>query len=385
MSLSTRTGLSRLWRYTDGPPAADRGRDAARRASPPPRRSLGWTIVGDAIDNGISASDETRLALDVVALHRGRRGGLAARHDDVADARGHRPADRARAAPRPLRPPHLALAALLLAAEGRLDHRPPDERRRRALGRPQPGPDDARRQLADAARGDRRALPARLAPRRSSRSSCSRPGSSSPAGSSGVAHRLRRRANPDRRRHRAARRVGLGHGRRAGVQPRARLPARVRRPQRGEPGLERLRAEALVDLLPRDRVPRRGRDRRRPVRRRAADRRRLAPDRHADRGHRDAAARLPAAAGALRALRPGAGGERRDGEDLDRARRRAGHHRPARRARDRPHRRATSSSTTSSSPTATSRSSTGSRSTCRRAAASRSSASRAAASRRPRS
>ena len=61
------------------------------------------------------------------------------------------------------------------------------------------------------------------------------------------------------------------------------------------------------------------------------------------------------------------------------------HHRQPGRTRDRPHRRATSSSTTSSSPTATSRSSTASRSTCPRAAASRSSASRAAASRRPRS
>ena len=130
---------------------------------------------------------------------------------------------------------------------------------------------------------------------------------------------------------------------------------RVRRPQRGEPGLERLRAEALLGLLPRDRVPRRDRDGRRPVRRREADRRWLAPDRDADRRDRDAAARLPAAPGALRALRPGAGRERRDDEDLDRARRRAGHHRPARRAARSATSRATSSSTTSSSPTATSR------------------------------
>ena len=34
-----------------------------------------------------------------------------------------------------------------------------------------------------------------------------------------VAHRVRRRPDADRRRHRPARRVGRGHGRRAGVQP----------------------------------------------------------------------------------------------------------------------------------------------------------------------
>ena len=117
------------------------------------------------------------------------------------------------------------------------------------------------------ARRDRRAVPARLAPRR-------RGADRAPAGHRRhalvpdvVARRVRRRAHADRGRDRAARRVGRGHGRRPGVQPRARLPARVRRPERGEPGLERLRAEALVDLLPRDRVPRRDRDGRRPVRR----------------------------------------------------------------------------------------------------------------------
>ena len=55
------------------------------------------------------------------------------------------------------------------------------------------------------------------------------------------------------------------------------------------------------------------RDGGRPVRGRAADRRRVAADRHVDRGGRHAPARLPAAAGALRALRPGAVRERRDG------------------------------------------------------------------------
>ncbi len=60
------TGLSRLWRYTVG-----RRRRiavvmaiAALSAAAP---VLGWTIVGDAIDNGIKASDPERLTLDVVA------------------------------------------------------------------------------------------------------------------------------------------------------------------------------------------------------------------------------------------------------------------------------------------------------------------------------
>ncbi len=70
-------------------------------------------------------------------------------------------------------------------------------------------------------------------------------------------------------------------------------------------------------------------------------------------GH--AAARLPAVAGALGAVRPGAGVERGDGEDLDRPRRGARHHRqhvtPDRWAAS----PATSSSTTSCSPTARNR------------------------------
>ena len=206
------------------------------------------------------------------------------------------------------------------------------------LRRPQPGADDARRQLADAPRRDRRPVPARLAPRRRGADRAAARDRRHALVPDGLAHRVRRRAHPDRGRDRAARRVGRGHGRRPGVQPRAGVPARVRRPQRGEPDLERLRAEALVHLLPRDRVPRRDRDRRRAVRRRQADRRRLARDRDADRRDRHAAARLPAAPGALGALRAGAGRERRDDEDLDRARRRAGHHRPPGRARDRAHR-----------------------------------------------
>jgi len=59
------TGLSRLGRYTVG-----RRRRislimliAAISAAAP---VLGWAIVGDAIDNGIKASNETRLTVDVV-------------------------------------------------------------------------------------------------------------------------------------------------------------------------------------------------------------------------------------------------------------------------------------------------------------------------------
>lgn len=61
-----RTGLSRLWRYTEGRHLriAVVGLLAAVAAAAP---VAGWTIVGDAIDNGIRAGDETRLMLDVVA------------------------------------------------------------------------------------------------------------------------------------------------------------------------------------------------------------------------------------------------------------------------------------------------------------------------------
>ncbi len=159
-----RAGLSRLWRYTEG-----RRRRlsvvlalAAVSAAAPVAM---WHIVGDAIDSGIVAEDTGRLTEDVIAYV---AIGVVAWLLGTAtwlDAREHRPADGARAAPRPLRAPHVAVAALLLRAEGGLDHRAPDERRRRALGRAQPGPDHARRQLADPRRGDRRALPARLAPR----------------------------------------------------------------------------------------------------------------------------------------------------------------------------------------------------------------------------
>ena len=66
MQPERRTGLTRLWRYTVG-----RRRRialvmtiAAISAAAP---VLGWTIVGDAIDNGIKAGDEQRLTRDVLA------------------------------------------------------------------------------------------------------------------------------------------------------------------------------------------------------------------------------------------------------------------------------------------------------------------------------
>ena len=61
-----RVGLTRMWRYTEG----RHGRLllvlalAAISAAAP---VVGWHIVGDAIDNGIRAEDESRLMRDVVA------------------------------------------------------------------------------------------------------------------------------------------------------------------------------------------------------------------------------------------------------------------------------------------------------------------------------
>ena len=166
------------------------------------------------------AAISTALTLDVIAYIAVGAARVDPRHDDVAHARRDRAAHRARPPPRPLRPPHVALAEVLLAAEGRLDHRAADERRRRALGRPQPGADDARRQLAHAGRGDRRPLPARLAPRarRAARAAARDPRHALvPAH---LARRVRRRPHADRRGDRAARRVGLRDGGRPGVQPR---------------------------------------------------------------------------------------------------------------------------------------------------------------------
>ncbi|HZO49828.1 MAG TPA: ABC transporter ATP-binding protein [Gaiellaceae bacterium] len=66
MPRRARTGLSRLWRYTEG----RHGRIAfvmllaALSAAAP---VAGWHLVGDAVDHGIRAHDEGRLARDVAA------------------------------------------------------------------------------------------------------------------------------------------------------------------------------------------------------------------------------------------------------------------------------------------------------------------------------
>ena len=198
-----------------------------------------------------------------------------------------------------------------------------------------------------------------------------------------LARRERRAAQHDRRGDGADRRVGGGNGGRAGVQPRAPLPGRVRRAERGEPGAGDVRPADLLGLLPVDRVPRRARDGQRPLLRLAPLRPRLAHDRDADHGDRPPATRLPAAAGAVGRLWPAAVGQRGDGQDREHPRRGARHQRPARRA-PLPRIEGDLDLDSSSSPTARIRSCTGSRSISRREAASRSSASRATASPRSR-
>ena len=59
-----RTGLSRLWRYTEGRHlrlAVVLLLAAVSAAAP----VAGWHVVGDAIDNGINTGDEGRLLRDV--------------------------------------------------------------------------------------------------------------------------------------------------------------------------------------------------------------------------------------------------------------------------------------------------------------------------------
>ena len=103
--------------------------------------------------------------------------------------------------------------------------------------------------------------------------------------------------------------------------------------------LERPRAEDLLRLLPRDRAARCGRDGIGALRGRALHRHGLDGDRDADRRRRPPGARLPATPGALRAVRPGAGGERGDGQDQLGAGRGDRRRRQARRAPARPDRR----------------------------------------------
>ena len=190
-----------------------------------------------------------------------------------------RPGARARPATRALRPPHLAVAALLLRAAGRLDHRPADERRRRDLRRALAGPADARHQRGAAAGGDHRAVHQRLAAgagRARGAAAGARPHALVPA-------RARRAAQLEVRNriaivtaHLAESVAGM-----AVVQSfrrESRLPGALRRAQRRQPRGQRRRAADLVGVLPVDRVPRRRRHGRRAGgrRRRAARRARSA-------------------------------------------------------------------------------------------------------------
>ena len=125
-------GMRRLWRYLDGL----HGRAALMvlvAVGNAACQTGGWLLVRSAIDKGIAARNVHYLTVIVVDLPGRRRRRLGAPGDPHPRPRRHRPADRARPAPRPLRPSHRALAPLLLAAEGGLDHRPPHERRRRRL------------------------------------------------------------------------------------------------------------------------------------------------------------------------------------------------------------------------------------------------------------
>ena len=265
-------------------------------------------------------------------LPRRRRGGLDPPGLVDPRPRGTRPGDDDPSPPRSLRPPDGALAAVLLAAEGGLDHRAPDERRRRGLGRALAGDADARLEPRAPPRRDSRALHRRLAARARRARRPTADAHPHALVHARLARRARREAQPHRRRHGADRRVGLRHGGRAGVQPRARVPGAVRRAERGEPRAVDLRAEDLLDLLPVDRVSRRDRHRRRALLRREAAREPHADDRDADHGALSAPARVPAAAGALRRVRAAPVGRGSDGEDRRHPRRGAGDPRAAARA-----------------------------------------------------
>jgi len=156
---------------------------------------------------------------------------------DVPDQgpRPARPGHRARPARAPLPSSDRTVAPVLLGAARRLDHRATDVRRRRDLGRPLAGDDRTRLQHADDRRRGDRPLHPRLAagarradhPPAHARAHALVPGA--------FARRVPRGAEHDLRDDRPDRRVGGGDGGRASVQPRARVPARVRRRQRREP------------------------------------------------------------------------------------------------------------------------------------------------------
>ena len=133
------------------PGAAPRLADPARRRRD--RRGVAqavWLLVRDAVDNGMRGRRRAAGCARRRPLRRRQRRRLGARR--VSSSAGSPASARSivlEPAPAPVRPPHVALAALLLRAARRLDHRPADERRRRDLRRPLGGPADARHQRAD--------------------------------------------------------------------------------------------------------------------------------------------------------------------------------------------------------------------------------------------
>ena len=386
--VSTSTGLSRLGRYLRGKRLRV-ARARRRRHLLGGRAGGALFVVQDAIDNGMQRARPraARARRRRLSRHQRRSPGCCRRRSSAGSPASARTSCSALRA-RPLRPPDDAVAALLRAAEGRLDHRPAHLRRRRALGRALAGADDAGREHADA---------------RSPRSAAS---SSSTGGSALVAlvilpptlvltrmFQVKSHAAFLRVRETIASMTAQiaesvsGHGRDPGVQPRARVPRRVRQGERREPRAPTRYAQWLNSLFfPGIEFLGDRRDGGGALGRRPAARARLADDRHARLGRLPAEPRVPAAAGALGSLRPGAVGRRRDGEDQPGARHRARDPRRARRAPAPDASRAICTSTASRfSYGARAGAARRSTSTSRPAAASRSSASRAAASRRPRS
>ena len=222
----------------------------------PCRRRSGRRLAGRARRRSTTASragDERPADVDVVVYLSSTLVGWVCGAYLIRGLAGIGQCDRARAAPRPLRPPHDAVAALLLRAAGRLDHRPPDERRGRRLATCCPRA--CRRWSRTSC-----LLPTTVIGCSSStggwawsRWSCCRRRWSSRAGSSAArASRSARGAQPDRQRHRPARRVGRRAWRSC---RRSTASARSRREFDGLNDAnregQRLRPEAVLGVLPR--------------------------------------------------------------------------------------------------------------------------------------
>ncbi len=372
-------------------PVPDRPLGARRRpgrSSPPASaaaQSGGWLLVRAAIDDGIAKGDEHTLTVVVDLLpgaERGRLGLPASRSSAGSPVIGQGIVLGLR---RDLFD-HLTSLSLRYFSEQRagwiiarltsdvdaisdalsqglptlvVEHRPPADDGDRAL----------HRRLAAGARRD--GDPAAGAGARRAGSSASR---RSPSSRCETASPRSRPTWPSRwRAWRSCRRSTAS----------AQFQGAVRRAERARTARANVYAQtAVLGVLPVDRAAGGDLDLRRARRRRAVPVGGHAHDRHADHGHLPAAARVPAAAGAVRRVRPDAVGGRRDGQDQLGARRRARDRRSPRRRPDAADRRPPSISTRSASPTARRRCCTTSDPTCRPAAASPSSARRAAASRR---